>query len=265
MADRSDYLAANRELWDGWTALHASSDFYDVQGFRAGASTLHGIELELVGDVEGSTLLHLQCHFGLDTLSWARRGATATGVDFSEAAIRLARKLAAEVGLSAEFVASDVTSLPAEWTGRFDLVFTSYGVLPWLPNLEAWARTVSRVLRPGGRFVLVEFHPFATMLDDDAQLRHPYFRSDIPERYEAQGSYAEPDAEFAHESYEWAFALSDVLRVLREAELTVTDFREYPYSPYGCYGFLEQVGPSRWEVAGVEVEVPLVFAIEATR
>ncbi|MFW6085042.1 MAG: class I SAM-dependent methyltransferase [Gemmatimonadota bacterium] len=258
-----DYLATNRELWDAWTAIHESSDFYDVDTFRAGGNTLHSIELELVGDVAGKDLLHLQCHFGLDTLSWARRGARVTGVDFSEPAIALARELAENQGLAAEFVCREVTSLPEEWTDRFDVVFTSYGVLPWLPDLGAWARTIARVLAPNGRFFLVEFHPFATMLDEEGRIRHPYFRSDVPDRYELQGSYADREAPVEHEAFEWAFSLSDVHTALVGAGLTIRRMREYPFSPFGCYDFLEQTGPDRWEVRGSEVDEPLVFALEA--
>lgn len=258
-----DHLATNRSLWDAWTAIHESSAFYDIDAFRAGDSTLHSIELELVGDVGGRELLHLQCHFGLDTLSWARRGARVTGIDFSEPAIALARGLAEDQALAAEFLCREVTSLPVEWTDRFDVVFTSYGVLPWLPDLDAWARTIARVLAPDGRFFLVEFHPFATMLDEEGRIRHPYFRSDGPARYDLQGSYADRAAPVAHEAFEWAFSLSDVHTALVDAGLTVRRLLEYPFSPFGCYEFLEQTGPHRWEVRGSDVEVPLVFAMEA--
>src|SRR5688572_4609621 len=139
----SDYVAVNRSLWDGWTDIHAGSAFYDVDGFRAGALTLKPIERERVGDVAGKELLHLQCHFGLDTLSWARLGARVTGVDFSLAAIRLARSLAAEQQLDAQFVCASALEVPLR-SERYDIVFTSYGVLPWLPDLRPWAAGAAR-------------------------------------------------------------------------------------------------------------------------
>ena len=259
------YLEANRTLWDSWTALHHTSSFYDVDGFRAGASSLNSLELEAVGDVTGQDLLHLQCHFGLDTLSWARQGARVTGVDFSDQAIALAQGLARELGIAADFHRLEVTHLPVAWTDRFDVVFTSYGVLPWLPDLNAWAATIARVLHPGGAFHLVEFHPFATMLDDDAQISHPYFRTATPERYSTAGSYAEPEAPLSGTAFEWSYSLADVFAALSRAGLTIRALREYPYSPYGCFAFLEEVGPRRWKVRGAKVDVPLAFSLRATK
>lgn len=129
-------MAANRRLWDGWAPHHVTSDFYDVDGFRAGRNTLSAVELAGVGDVRGKTLLHLQCHFGLDTLSWARQGARVTGVDFSQPAVEAARALAGELDLPATFVHSNLYDLPRHLEGEFDVVFTSSGVLGWLPDIE---------------------------------------------------------------------------------------------------------------------------------
>ena len=260
-----DYLEANRSLWNGWATLNSASRFYDVAGFRAGASNLKEIELEAVGDVEGRDLLHLQCHIGLDTLSWARRGARVTGVDFSENATSIARSLADELALPAEFLCSEVTRLPPTWTDRFDLVFSSYGVLPWLPDLELWASTIQRVLRPGGSFHLIEFHPFAAMLGNDRELAYPYFHSATPLRQDVKGSYADPEAAFFHTSFEWAHTLSDLFTALTSAGLTMRHFREYPYSPFGCFPCLEERSAGRWIVRASPVDVPLVFSVHATK
>jgi SAM-dependent methyltransferase len=264
-ASMNEHLAANRELWDGWTDIHLASDFYDLPAFRAGASTLNSIELDAVGDVTGKSLLHLQCHFGLDTLSWARLGARTTGVDFSPRAIATARSLAQELKISAEFVCADVCELPAEWKDRYDIVFTSYGVLPWLPDLERWARGIARVLRPGGSFHLMEFHPLTAMLDDDGHtMRHPYFPSPKPSQYDVKGSYADPGAVFSHASFEWSHSLAEVQMALIDAGLTIREFREYPYSPYGCYPYLEEQAQGRWRIRNSTVELPLIFSIHAT-
>ncbi|MGH8056587.1 MAG: class I SAM-dependent methyltransferase [Candidatus Entotheonellia bacterium] len=183
------YLAANQALWDIWTPYHVTSPFYNVAGFKAGRDSLDPITLAGPGDVRGKSLLHLQCHFGLDTLSWARRGATVTGVDFSEEAITTARALATELHLHATFLQSNLYDLPQHLTGHFDVVFTSYGVLGWLPELEGWAQVIAHFLKPGGIFYIVEAHPFALLFDErrdiaELRLRESYFRGPEPLREE---------------------------------------------------------------------------------
>jgi SAM-dependent methyltransferase len=261
-----EHFDVNRALWDGWTALHASSSFYDIPGFRAGACTLKPIELAEVGDVAGRRLLHLQCHFGLDTLSWARRGAHVTGLDFSERAITLARSLAHDAQLDARFFCANVYDPPDAVGDGYDIVYTSYGVLAWLPELRPWGEVIARLLRPGGTFHLVELHPLLGMLSDDGRtLRLPYFHTAEPERYQVQGSYAAPDASFTHEAREWSHSLSDVVEAVLAAGLTLRSFREYPYSPHGCYPFLEESESGRWTVRGAPVPLPLTFSIAAVR
>ena len=152
-------LQVNRRNWNERTPVHAASDFYDVEGFKAGRITLRDLERREVGEVSGKTLLHLQCHFGLDTMSWARLGAKPTGVDFSDAAIDLARSLNDELGLGVRFIHSNIYDLPGVLDEQFDIVFTSYGVLCWLPDLDDWARVASNHLKPGGVFYIAEFHP----------------------------------------------------------------------------------------------------------
>jgi 2-polyprenyl-3-methyl-5-hydroxy-6-metoxy-1,4-benzoquinol methylase len=259
------YFEANRALWDAWTEVHERAAFYDVDGFRAGRSTLNSIELEELGDVAGKALLHLQCHFGLDTLSLARLGARVTGVDFSERAIALARSLAAETALEAEFVLSNIYDLPAVLDREFDIVFTSYGVLPWLPDLTGWARLVHRYLKPGGVFCLVEIHPIAGALDEEGELRHPYFHSAEPLRWETQGSYADRGAAVAKTSDEWVHSVGDVVNALLGAGLGIESLREHPYVPYPCYPWLEQAEPGRWMLRGRPYTIPLTFSVRARK
>ena len=192
-----DYLAANNALWEEWTAIHETSSFYDLEGFKAGGSRLRTYEVDEVGEVTGKSLLHLQCHFGIDTLSWARLGARVTGADFSDRAIQLARSLAAELGLAATFVCSDLYDLPAVLDEQFDVVYTSHGVLGWLPDLERWAGVVAHFLRPGGVFYLTEIHPVAQAFAEEPGLRlgYPYFPRPEPLASPVQGSYADPTAQ----------------------------------------------------------------------
>src|SRR3972149_9735810 len=185
------FKAANLALWDEWTSIHVRSKFYDVEGFKRGEVRLDSLEREELGDVTGKSLLHLQCHFGLGTLSWARLGATVTGADFSAKSIEQARALADELGIPAHFVCSDVESLPDNLSGQFDIVFTSYGVLPWLPDLKRWAEVIAHFLTPGGIFYIAEAHPISYIFDDtegvnDLVVKYPYFARDEPIEWKIQ-------------------------------------------------------------------------------
>ena len=203
-----EFMEANLRHWDGLIPVHERSRFYDVEGFRGGASTLHSIELEELGDVSDKSLLHLQCHFGLDTLSWAIQGARVTGADYSKEAITLARSLASDQRIDARFVVSNIYDLPNVLDERYDIVFTSYGVLMWLPELGPWAEVVSRFLKAGGTFYMVEFHPFAYVFYDgedvnDLVVHYPYFHTTNPKKFEPDGtgSYAERNVPIATTTY----------------------------------------------------------------
>ncbi len=257
------YLETNQSLWNQWTRIHERSVFYDVDGFRAGRSSLNSLELEELGDVAGKSLLHLQCHFGMDTLSWARLGADAVGVDFADEAIALARSLSEETGVPARFVRSNIYDLPEVLGGTFDVVFTSYGVLNWLPDLPRWAQVVAHYLKSGGTFYMAEFHPFAYLLDDDGgRVRHPYFYRTNPDQFQEQGSYADPEADFSHPAYFWHHSLSDILNALIGAGLRIEFLHEFPYSVHNCFPFVEEREPGKW---WPKVEVPLMFSLRATR
>src|SRR4029079_9654858 len=196
--DNAASFTANEELWNAWTAVHAAGDFYDLEGFKAGGWLIRPYEIELLGDVTGKSLLHLQCHFGIDTLSFARLGARVTGADLSPDAIELARVLAGELGYpDARFVRSNLYDLPNTLDGTFDVVYTSRGVLGWLPDIRAWARVVAHFLAPGGTFFISEVHPVAQAFDDggvapgELRLRYPYWEHPEPLVFEVKGSYAD--------------------------------------------------------------------------
>ena len=260
-----EHFAANRDLWNAWTRLHIDSDFYAVDAFRAGQTTLKSVELEALGDVTGKTLLHLQCHFGLDTLSWAREGAVVTGMDFSEDAIATAQSLSEELAIPATFIQSNVYNLPDVLDETFDIVFTSYGVLPWLPDLHRWAQVVTHFLKPGGTFYLVEFHPFLETLDEEGKhFAYPYFGAQQPLRFETAGSYAAA-SDFVGTSYEWTHPLGDVVTALLDAGLTLHYLREFPFSTYAYPPYLVQTAPDRYSWPDDHPALPLMYAIKATR
>jgi len=152
MENLNEYFAANKNLWNQRTDVHKDSSFYNLAGFKNGETVLTPIELKELKDVNGKTMLHLQCHFGMDSLDWARRGADVTGVDLSDTAISEAKKLNDELKLNAKFVCSNVYDLKDQLDEKFDIVFTSYGTIGWLPDLDKWADIVSHYLKPGRLF-----------------------------------------------------------------------------------------------------------------
>ena len=265
------YLQANRELWDEWTRINYQSDFYKVDAFRAGHSRLRAYEIEEVGPVEGKTLLHLQCHFGLDTLSWARLGATVTGADFSPAGIEQAHALAAELSLPATFVCADLYDLPALLPGSFDIVYTSRGVLGWLPDIERWAQVVAHFLKPGGVFYITEIHPFAQVFDDDdgvteLRLRYPYFTTREPLVFKPQGSYADRTARVkAEHEYAWNHSLGEIVTGLATSRLLVEFLHEFTFCEWPV-SFLLPGGDGRYRLpAELDGKLPLFFSLRARK
>jgi len=263
-----EYLEANRALWDEWTAINERSAFYDLEGFKQGGVRLKDFELAEVGEVEGKDLLHLQCHFGIDTLSWARLGARVTGVDFSEEAITLARLLADELGLEATFVRSNVYHAPEVLDADFDVVYASRGVLGWLPDVPRWAAVVARYVRPGGFFYIHEMHPFLYVFDDrhdatEARVHFPYFPREEPIEFPVEGSYADPDAEVkAHVFYDWPHTIGEIVTSLVEHGLRIEFLHEFPSIDWAL-SFLEQQGDV-WVYPGPG-ELPLSFSLKASR
>lgn len=266
-----EYRESNRQLWDAWADLHVLGGGYDVEGFKAGKMALGPIEIEELGDVTGKTLLHLQCHFGKDTLSWARRGAIVTGADFSANAIAHARALSEETGIPATFVQSDILELPDVLSGEFDIVFTSYGAITWLPDIWRWAEVAAYFLKKGGTFYIAEFHPFSHMLENskedlELRFRYPYFPTGEPLRFETQGSYAAPEADFQGIEYGWPHSLGDIVTALIKAGLRIEFLHEFPYSVEGSlFAGMERGEDGFYRVQGQKVEVPLLFSIRAVK
>lgn len=266
----NDYLSANQRLWDAWTPLHETSDFYDLARFKAGGSSLRPIERAELTDVAGRRLLHLQCHFGLDTLSWARAGASVTGVDFSDRSIALARSLSAELDIPATFVCSDIGRLPEVLGGQFEIVFSSYGVLPWLRDLRRWAEVIAHFLAPDGIFYLVDDHPFMRALHTNAAgeltIGNPYFFTDEPSRMEARGSYAAPADEQMplREWYIWNHSLGEILGVLIGAGLRIEFLHEFPFAMRAKFPGMERGEDGVWRFSRPP-EFPLLFSLQARK
>lgn len=265
MSRTPNYLEINRQSWNNRTDAHLKSDFYDLPGFLAGKSSLNAIELDLLGDVKGKSVLHLQCHFGQDTISLARMGAHAVGVDFSDRAVGQAKRLAEETAADATFICCDVYDLPDHSDTSFDLVFSSYGTIGWLPDLDRWANIVSRSLKPGGRFVFVEFHPVVWMFDDHFEkIGYNYFNTG-PITETQNGTYADRTADLILEDVTWNHGLGEVINSLISNGLAINSLKEYDYSPYNCFHKTEEFAPGKYRIAHLDNKIPMVYAIVATK
>jgi len=264
-----EYLKANRDLWNEITPIHIASNFYDVKTFKNGrTSMLYPIELEEIGDVNGKSLLHLQCHFGMDTLSWARLGAKVTGIDFSEKSIEFANSLSEDLGIEANFICCNIYDLPENLKGTFDIVYTSAGVLCWLPDLKRWAEIVSYFLKKGGFFYILEGHPFSCVFDDSSdatelEVKYSYFHTPEPSKWEPEGDYADPDAVVTHGWYEWTHSLGDIINALISSGLKIEFLHEFPMLFSKRFSFMEQDDDGRWRIKGDKL--PLIFTLKASK
>jgi SAM-dependent methyltransferase len=258
-----EFLKANQQMWNQRTDIHIDSDFYDVPSFLEGRSSLNSIELDLLGDVKGKKVLHLQCHFGQDTLSLARMGAKATGIDLSDRAIAKARELNQKMGLDAEFVCCNVLDIDQHLTDQYDIIFTSYGTIGWIPELDRWGQLVAQFLAPGGQFLIVEFHPVVWMLNSGMTFfEYSYFNKEMIE--ETEGTYTDGAGDFEAKSYSWNHPLSDVFKALLDAGLTISHFSEYDYSPYDCFEKTVKAAQG-YQIQGLEGLMPMVYALGATK
>ncbi len=260
-----EYFEINRDWWNQRTEAHLNSEFYKMSDFMKGGSSLNEIERTLLDGLVGRSVLHLQCHFGQDTLSINRLGAEATGVDFSDLSIRHARRLAGELNAGVEFICCNLYDLPQHLDRQFDIVFASYGTIGWLPDLDRWAAVISHHLKQGGRFILVEFHPFLWIFDSRFEkIKYRYFNSD-PIVESEKGSYADKDSETESETVTWNHSLSEVGNALIGSGLTIEELKEYDYSPYEIFPGMEQVGEKKYRIARLGDKIPMTYSIVATK
>jgi 2-polyprenyl-3-methyl-5-hydroxy-6-metoxy-1,4-benzoquinol methylase len=259
------YFEENKQSWNKRTAVHKNSAFYDLDSFKKGKSSLNKIELEELGDVTGKTLLHLQCHFGMDTMSWARAGADCVGVDLSDEAINLAKEVNDELKLHAEFICCNVYDLEQHLDKKFDVVFTSYGTIGWLPDLDAWAAIVSHFLKPGGIFYIADFHPVLWMMDEDFEkIKYDYFNTEAITE-EISGTYTDREAPIRSTEHSWNHPFSEIINALVKHGLQIQQLNEFPYSPYNCFNNLEQGGDGMWRIKGMAEKMPVMYSIKAIK
>ncbi|MGH9173432.1 MAG: class I SAM-dependent methyltransferase [Vicinamibacterales bacterium] len=270
MSRERDLMDENRAHWDEAAAIHPTTEFYDVAAFKRGETHFDELVLSQIGAVAGQSVLHLQCHFGMDTIRFSRLGAIATGVDFSPVAIQTARDLAAELGIETRFIESNVYDLPDVLGEQFELVFTSYGAITWLPDIKAWARAVACFVRPGGRFVIVEGHPAAWPFDDEREdglvIRYPYFHTPEPLTLEYDGTYATTDTSLTHRrTHNWNHPLGAIINALIDAGLTIEHVGEYPVCAWRQIPIMEKGADGWWRLPEEYPDLPFLFSIRATK
>ncbi len=274
MDNYQSYFEANKQSWNKRTAVHKDSAFYDLASFKKGKSSLNKIELEELGSVKGKSLLHLQCHFGMDTMSWQREGAHCVGVDLSDEAIKLAKEINEELKLKTEFICANIYDLKSalkvsptggDLEGAFDIVFTSYGTIGWLPDLDKWAGIVAHFLKPGGIFYIADFHPVLWMMDDSFEkIKYHYFNTDVISE-EISGTYSDRDAPIKSIEHGWNHPFSEIFNALVKHGLQILQFNEFPYSPYNCFKNLEQGTDGMWRIRGMDEKMPVMYSIKAVK
>ncbi|MFK8103575.1 MAG: class I SAM-dependent methyltransferase [Saprospiraceae bacterium] len=260
-APAQNYIEQNKAAWNNRLDHHVQSDFYDMAAFRNGKNSLKSIELALLGEVSGKSILHLQCHFGQDSLSLARMGAKVTGADLSDKAIQKAREINEELGLDAKFICCDLYDLPKHLDGQFDFVFTSYGTIGWLPDMDKWAAIVARYLKPGGQLIFADFHPVVWMFDDNFDfIEYRYFKSE-PIVDTQTGTYADRSAPIEIVDISWNHSMSEVITSLLGQGLRLVDLQEYDYSPYDCFQGMNKVAEDKFTIQKMGDKLPLVYSM----
>jgi len=259
------YFEKNKNSWNRRTPHHVDSDFYNMDAFLEGKSSLNPIELELLGDVSEKSILHLQCHFGQDSISLARMGAKVTGVDLSDVSINKARQICKETNTNADFICCNIYDLPEHLKDKFDIVFTSYGTIGWLPDMDAWAKIISTFLKPKGIFVFVEFHPVVWMFDDNFEkIGYNYFNSGAIIEKES-GTYADREADINEEYVGWNHSFGEVITALISNDLGIVSFKEYNYSPYNCFKNTIEFEKGQFRIQHLDDKIPMLYSIKAIK
>jgi 2-polyprenyl-3-methyl-5-hydroxy-6-metoxy-1,4-benzoquinol methylase len=260
-----DFFDINKNAWNLKTDIHLESEFYNQEAFLRGENTLKDIELGLLGDVKGKSILHLQCHFGQDSLSLSRMGAQVTGVDLSDRAIEVAQQVADQLQLKTKFVCCNVYDTPQHIDEKFDIVFTSYGTIGWLPDIGKWAEVVGAMLKPGGRFVFVDFHPVVWMYDNDFTfVQYSYFNQDAIIE-DNTGSYADKEASIQYKTVGWNHGMAEVMQALLDNGMQMEHVKEYNYSPYSCFPSMNEVESGKFELKAFGDKIPMMYSLVMVR
>ncbi|WP_130734183.1 bifunctional 2-polyprenyl-6-hydroxyphenol methylase/3-demethylubiquinol 3-O-methyltransferase UbiG [Flavobacterium sp. J27] len=260
-----DYVAINKATWNNKVPIHIDSEFYDMPSFLNGKNTIPAIDLKLLGKIQDKNILHLQCHFGQDSLSLARLGAKVTGIDLSNMAIEKAKELNQQLQLDATFICCDVYDTLQHINKKFDIVYTSYGTIGWLPDLNQWAKIIANSLKPDGKFVFVEFHPVVWMFDDDFQKIKYHYHNEKPIMEEYSGTYANKNAPITTDYVGWNHSIAEVLQALLQNGLQIVRFEEYDYSNYNCFNQTIEFEPGKFRIQHLDNKIPMMYSLECIK
>ena len=257
-----DYLEVNKANWNARVDGHLESDFYDLKSFKETKNSLKHIELKLLGDINNKSILHLQCHFGQDSMSMRAMGASVTGVDSSNEAIKEANLIAEELSLECQFIECDILSLREVYKSKHDVVFTSYGTIGWLPDIDKWANVIAESLNSGGEFIMVDFHPFVWTFDDDVdKITYRYFNSGPIDLIEEETYTGDVIEKKSTRTISWNHSLSEIITALLKNGIEIVEFEEYDYSTYDCFSGLIEEEKEKFRFKHLGNKIPMMYSI----
>lgn len=255
------YFETNKESWNKKVDVHLGSELYNMEQFLLTGNSLKEIEIELLGDITGKSILHLQCHFGQDSISLAKLGAIVTAIDISDVAINKAKELNTIMGTDVNFIQTNIYDLQIVLKEKYDIVYTSYGTIVWLPDLMKWAEIISHFLKIDGKFIFVEFHPFLLMLDEEMkEFIYGYFNNGAVIE-NIQGTYADFESDIKQDIVTWNHSTGEIINSLIKNNIQILSFDEYDFSPYNCFKNLVEIAPSRYKLSTFKKNIPMVFTL----
>jgi SAM-dependent methyltransferase len=266
-----EYRRANRANWDSRVDTHYGSDDYGIDRFVSDPTHISGVvryDSEKLGDISGRRLIHLQCHIGTDTISWARLGATVTGVDLSEKSIEAARRLSQDSATPARFVVSELYDSPRIVGETFDVVYTGVGAICWLPDITEWARVVASFLEPGGVFYMREGHPMMWAMDfesEELRVKYPYFETEEPDAEEEHETYAGEGTVGSPLSYAWNHGIGETIDALIRAGLRIDRVEEYDECEWQGLAAMVRGDDGLWRLPDRPERLPLMWSVLATK